>query len=206
MKRQGFTLVEVMVSLGVMTIGAMALFGMQAQTTRANTRARDLTVAMQIAQNVIERLKLEALAWNNVTSVPADDLLNAPLLLRITTNPLSAFTDLPARVSTTAGVTRTLSNAFDYFGDDIALTGASATDLARVRFCASNRLSWIFENNRAMRADVRVWWTKEAPSRSILGDFPLCADDNVKLNPGGDSYDSYHVVYLSTVLRPSATQ
>ncbi|MEY4583070.1 MAG: hypothetical protein RL701_7773, partial [Pseudomonadota bacterium] len=84
MRRDGFTLVEVMVSLGVMMIGGMALIGMQQQTTRANVRSRDITIATQIAQNVIERLKLEALAWNTVTSVPANDLFNAPLLRPIT--------------------------------------------------------------------------------------------------------------------------
>ena len=205
MKRQGFTLVEVIVSLGIMTIGAMALLGMQQQTTRANARARDMTMAMQIAQNVVERLKLEALAWNNVTASPNNDLQNSDLLLPITTNPIASFAALPTRESSDAGVTRTLSNAFDYFGTDIPLTGASAAQLAQVRYCASYRLSWIFDNNRALRADVRVWWTKEAPSRSIITDFPLCVDDNIKLNPGGDDFDRYHVVYLSTVLRPSAS-
>jgi type II secretion system protein I len=205
MKRQGFTLVEVMVSLGIMTIGAMALIGMQQQTTRANVRARDMTIAMQIAQNVMERLKIEAMAWNNVTTAPAADLRNSDLLMPITTNPIASFATLPARESNHAGVTRVLSNAFDYFGGDVTLSGASADQLASVRFCASYRLSWIFDNNRALRADVRVWWTKESPSRAILDDFPLCVDDNVKLNPGGDHYERYHVVYLSTVLRPSAS-
>jgi prepilin-type N-terminal cleavage/methylation domain-containing protein len=201
MKRQGFTLVEVLVSLGIMTIGAMALIGMQQQTTRANVRARDLTVGMQIAQNVIERLKIEALAWNNVTANPAADLTNAPLLAVINNN--VAFRSIPARSSQLLGVTRNLSNAFDNFGDDVTLTGATPAQLASVRFCASYRLGWIFDNFRAMRADVRVWWTKEAPTRAILTDFPLCDDDNVKLNPGGEHYNDYHVVYLSTVLRPS---
>lgn len=192
---------EVLVSLGIMTIGSMALIGMQQQTTRANVRARDMTVGMQIAQNVIERLKLEALAWNRVTANPTtDDLQNSPLLAVI--SPTAAFRNIPPRPSALS--TRVLSNAFDNFGDDVVLTGASPAQLASVRFCASYRLGWIFDNFRAMRADVRVWWTKEVPTRAILTDFPLCDDDNVKLNPGGEHYDNYHVVYLSTVLRPSS--
>lgn len=202
MKRQGFTLVEVMVSLGVMTVGAMALLAMQQQTTRANVRARDMTMAMQIAQNEIERLKLEGLAWNTVTSAPASDLANSPLLVPVSTS--GAFITIPTRSSSNAGVTRDLANAFNIFGDDIVLTGADSATAAQVRYCASYRLTWIFDTNRAIRADVRVWWTKEAPSRSITADFPLCADDNVALSPGGRFYDSYHVVYLSTVLRPGA--
>ena len=62
-RRQGFTLVEVMVSLGIMTIGAMAVLAMQQQIIRGNMHARQLTTATQIAQNVIERLKIDSLSW-----------------------------------------------------------------------------------------------------------------------------------------------
>jgi prepilin-type N-terminal cleavage/methylation domain-containing protein len=193
--RQAFTLVEVMVSLGVMTVGALAIIGMQQQATRANVHARTLTVATQIAQNVIERLKLEGLTWNTVT-VPTQDLLNAPSLAQINTSP-GVFTKLEPRLADA----RLLSNAFNYYGDDLDIISGNAQALASTFYCASYRLTWIYTTNRSMRVDVRVWWTKEAPSRSITSDFPACADDNAKLNPGGTMYDNYHVVYLSTVLR-----
>ena len=196
-RHKGFTLVEVMVSLGVMTVGAMALIGMQQQTTRANVHSRTLTVATQIAQNVIERLKLEGLAWNSATGNAATDLLNAPSLAAITAALPGQFMTLPA----VAGL-RPLSNAFDYYGDDVDVTNGNPQQLARVYYCASYRLSWVYATQRAMRVDVRVWWSKEAPSRSIIADFPRCADDSIALNPGGASYDAYHIVYLSTVLRP----
>jgi type IV pilus assembly protein PilV len=200
MRRDGFTIVEVVVALGVMTIGALALVGMQQQTTRANVRARELTVASQIAQNVIERLKLESLAWNTATQTPATDLFNAPLLQPASNNAAAGFITLPQRPSDSAGA-RVLSNAFDYFGQDVDLTTASAAQLAQVRFCASYRLTWVFDNQRALRADVRVWWSKEAPTRAILSDFAGCQDDN-SLNPLGTHDGQYHLVYLSTVLRP----
>jgi prepilin-type N-terminal cleavage/methylation domain-containing protein len=201
-RREGFTLVEVMVSLGVMTVGAMALIGMQQQTTRANVHARTLTVATQIAQNVIERLKLEAIAWNSVTATPATpaaDLGNAPSLARIAASTPGDFMTLPPGPGA-----RVLSNAFDYYGADLDITTGNAAALASIYYCASYRLTWVYTNYRAMRVDVRVWWTKEAPSRSINDDFPRCADDNAKLNPGGAMFDNYHVVYLSTVIRPVA--
>jgi len=205
MRQQGFTLVEVMVSLGVMTIGAMALIGMQQQTTRANVRSRDMTVAMQIAQNEIERLKLDGVAWNSVSD-PTQDLANSPLLSPITTaNTPGNFMAIPLRASPRNGVTRTLSNAFDYVGRDIVTSGADASTLSQVRFCASYRLTWIYDKFSAMRADVRVWWTKETPSHSILSDFPGCTDDNTSINPGGTLFNEYHVVYLSTALRPNGS-
>ena len=198
----GFTLVEVLVSLGVMTVGAAAIIGMQQQTTRANVHARQLTIATQIAQNAIERLKLEGIAWNSVTTSQTADLLNAPTLARIIGSTAGAFMTLPARTVTLSGVSRVLSNAYDYYGADMNLTNADQASLDRVVYCAGYRLSWIYSNFRSMRADVRVWWSKSAPSRSIIADFPLCADNNTALNPGGTQIDNYHVVYLSTVIRP----
>jgi prepilin-type N-terminal cleavage/methylation domain-containing protein len=199
MQRQGFTLVEVMVSLGVMTISARALFSMQGQATRANTRARDMTTASQIAQNVIERLKMDGLVWN---SISAGDTSNTEMLKNIDGWTPGDFKTMPERTEPRAGLSAPLSNAFNQSGEDVLTSGAAVDVLATIRYCASWRLTWVYESHRAMRADVRVWWTKEAPSRSILTDFPACADDNIKLNPGGSLYDSYHVVYLSTVLRP----
>jgi type IV pilus assembly protein PilV len=202
MRREGFTLVEVMVALGVMTISAMALFGMQAQATRANVRARDMTVASQIAQNVIERLKLDSLAWNTIAD-STQDFRNTLWLHHINGATAGNFMRLP-EMSDIPRVSKTpvLSNGFNQYGVDVPISGAAADVLAGIRFCASMRLAWVYETHRAMRADVRVWWTKEAPSRSIIADFPACDDDNVRLLPGGTLFESYHTVYLSTVIRP----
>lgn len=199
MRRQGFTLVEVMVALGVMTISAMALFGMQAQSTRANGRARDMTVASQIAQNVLERMKMDGLAWNTIGD--ANDVLSKTDILQLVGATPGAFGRLP-ETSQTRGRTVVWSNAFDLHGIDVALTGGQVAPGA-VRFCASQRLAWVFDNpQRAIRADVRVAWSKEAPTRSILTDFPACVDANGQLAPGGARYDDYHTVYMSTVIRP----
>jgi prepilin-type N-terminal cleavage/methylation domain-containing protein len=203
-QRDGFTLVEVMIALGVMTIGGMSIIAMQQQTTRANVHARDMTIATTIAQTQLERLKLETLAWNQVTTIPATDLAQTVLLKSIVNSTPGSFMSIVPRNETNGASTRTISNAFSYYGTDMDLSGAPAATLAQVRFCASYRLSWIYSNFRAMRADVRVWWTKEAPTHSITADFPSCAEDNSSLNPTGAHYDDYHVVYLSTVLRPTA--
>jgi prepilin-type N-terminal cleavage/methylation domain-containing protein len=203
MRKQGFTLVEVMVSLGVMTVGALSLVAMQQQTMRANGRSRDMTTAIQIAQTVIERLKLQGLSWNTI-GTDGTEFDKAPMLKKIATATAGEFMTLPEVPDTRGDVSRIWANAFDLTGADVPLSIANDAELARVRFCASYRLSWIYDTrHRALRADVRVWWSKEAPTRSILADsdFPQCADNNAKLLPGGEHYDDYHVVYLSTVLR-----
>lgn len=202
MRRQGFTLIEVMVSLGVMTISAMALMSMQGQATRANAHARDMTTAAQVAQTVIERLKMDGLAWTTITPADPGNVAATVWLSSIATAIPGSFMTLLPQTFPRTGNSATLSNAFDQYGADVTLAGASAAQIASVKFCASMRLGWIYDTNRVLRADVRVWWTKEVPTKAILTDFALCADDNTRLSPGGTLYDDYHTVYLSTVIRP----
>jgi prepilin-type N-terminal cleavage/methylation domain-containing protein len=199
-RRRGFTLIEVMVSLGIMTIAGMAVVALQQQITRGNVHARQITIATQIAQTWIERLKLDALRWN--TADPATDL-NQTLYLSAmpAVGTRAGFTTIPFLTPTnTAGIARMLSSAFDYYGDDLSM---AAGDPPNLFYCASHRLNWVYANQRLIRADVRVWWAKEGEAQ-IRVDYPRCADDDVSLNPGtpnGRHYDRYHVVYLSTVLR-----
>ena len=198
-KHAGFTLIEVMVSLGVMTIGAMAILALQQHTIRSNNHARRLTMATQIAQIWIERLKQDAATWTlaaQATGSPsaAAVLANTRYLQAITANP-NAFMTIP-------NVTATVSNAFDYLGHDIdnttAQANAGANTTAYVAYCASMRLSWVYFGE-SMRADVRVWWPLEG--QQIDNQVLNCTDDDQVLNPGGARFNDFHIVYLSTVLR-----
>jgi type IV pilus assembly protein PilV len=191
-RREGFTLVEVMVSLGIMTIGAMAILGLQQQIIRANVHARQVTTATQIAQNVIERLKMDAVAWN-APGVPA-----ATFYLRnVTPGAIGNFQTLPFQRVTNGAITGIQSNAFDYYGDDLDMSLGAPANLY---YCASYRLSFVYSNNRVMRADVRVWWAREGVA-AIKSDFPQCVDNGAALNPGGALFNNYHTVYLSTVIK-----
>jgi prepilin-type N-terminal cleavage/methylation domain-containing protein len=197
-KRRGFTLIEVMVSLGVMTVGAMAILALQQHSIRSNSHARQLTIGMQIAQQWVERLKQDSATWNAVglaTGVPSvAQVLGTTTYLRSIIGAPNAFQTIP-------GVTPTVSNAFDYLGNDTA--NDTTTQGRPVFYCASMRLGWVYFG-RAMRADVRVWWPRNESgngSASILTDFPACADDNTRLNPSGTQFNNYHVVYLPTVIR-----
>lgn len=202
MRRQGFTLIEVMVSLGVMTVSALALMAMQGQATRANAHARDMTTAAQIAQTVLERLKLDALGWRAIGPTEPNPAATMWLGQIGTATPGDFMTLQPVTSLPRGGLTVSMSNAFNQFGEDVMTAGATSDVLATVKFCASVRLGWVYDTRRVLRADTRVWWTKEVPTRFILDDFANCADDNTRLLPGGAQYENYHTVYLSTVIRP----
>jgi prepilin-type N-terminal cleavage/methylation domain-containing protein len=185
-QRQAFTLIEVMVSLGVMTVGAMAIVALQQHTIRSNSHARQVTTAMQIAQRWVERLKQDAHTWN-----APGTLAQTAYLQQIVANP-NVFQTINVAFNPPGNP---VSNAFDYQGNDIANNSVNPP----IFYCASFRPAWVF-NGRAMRVDVRVWWAREG-FEPTAGTLAACADDNTALNPTGAQFNNQHVVYLPSVIR-----
>lgn len=179
--RRGFTLLEVMMAMAVITIGAGALIGMQTMTARANAQARNVTIATDIAQTWAERLKLDALSWTQLNGFG-----NTIWLGNSTANMGTWITP-----GTAAGVPLR-SYAFDRFGRDIA---PGATGLF---FCVAYQYAWVAPPNvadpdepPAMRVDIRVFWPREG-----TGAVATCT-------PPADQ-TNYYIVGLPIVVRRSA--
>ncbi|SHH95932.1 type IV pilus modification PilV family protein [Desulfofustis glycolicus] len=56
-KRNGFTLLEVMIALGIFSIGILAVIGAQHLVVRGNANGNVVTEQMLLAQRTMERLK-----------------------------------------------------------------------------------------------------------------------------------------------------
>jgi type IV pilus assembly protein PilV len=54
---QGFTLIEIMITLVILSISLIALAGMQVSAIRGNAYSKRLTTAVAIAEQAIEQLK-----------------------------------------------------------------------------------------------------------------------------------------------------
>lgn len=194
-RRRGFTLIEVMVSLGIMTIGAMAVIALQAQTLRANSYARQVTNATQIAQMWVERIKEDACMWTTAASetggapTTTDVLVNTAYLSAIVANE-GRWVSPPDQDPFPR-----ISRGFDFQGDDTA-----ASIDGDPFYCTAYRMQWVYFGS-AIRTDVRVWWPR-AGSGAKATDFPACGSgSNLSLlDPGGTAYANYHGIYLSTVL------
>ena len=68
----GFTLVEVMVTIVVVSIGLLGLAGLQISGLRANMSSEARSKATLMANDIIERMRANPLGLNNA-AVPADD-------------------------------------------------------------------------------------------------------------------------------------
>ena len=60
LNNQGFTLLEVLVAIVIVSIGLLAVAGMQTTAITANASARDATIAIQFAEEMADRIRLNA--------------------------------------------------------------------------------------------------------------------------------------------------
>jgi prepilin-type N-terminal cleavage/methylation domain-containing protein len=197
-KRAGFTMIELMVSMAVMTVGTAALFALQGYIARSNMNSKEVTIATTIAENWIERLKTDALSWTAPGSegAPAATLGNTGYLRDIIQGenawrrPLPTYTDQLGH-----------SPGSDLTGNEIA-DWSDDTD-AEIGFCTNLRFNWVNPPGTLMRVDVRVFWPKRPSNAVITTNFPGCqgTDPTAPLDIDGDGIDDYRAVYTSTTIR-----
>lgn len=199
--RSGHTLIEVMVAVALLTVGASGILAMQGATTRANQQAYESTVALNFAQNWIDRLKRDSLRWTAVgvasrTALGGPIYLNGALSSNANTLWLVPFND-PASDE---------SYAADVDGFDVR---DPINNAARIRFCANYRLVLhaVDENpalpgnpldDNSVRAEVRVWWHRMGDDRNVGGMGAGCA---VVPTAADLALPGTREVYLSNVFR-----
>jgi prepilin-type N-terminal cleavage/methylation domain-containing protein len=168
MKRAGYTLIEVMTAVVVMTIGSAGILAMQGATTRSNQDAYESGVAANFAATWLERLKRDARQWTETGNAA---LANTRYLNgTIATDRTAAGYVPPYFVPTPllAGAVALESPGADYFGFD-------TVDPARIHYCVNVSLVLAHAYNptgaplnlaqdaNAIQASVRVWWYRWGP-------------------------------------------
>jgi prepilin-type N-terminal cleavage/methylation domain-containing protein len=170
-RARGFSVVEVMMALAVLTLGAGGVITMQKATLFSNTRARDLVTANGIAQTWMERMRTDALAWTNPSGVP--NLTSATLWLRNAAGaqPIGSGWVTPA-TSVTTGYPSGVPVA-DVMGADIFSGDPSAPG-----FCTQVRLTQFSTNpnlwalSRMIRIEVRVYWDQTGRTINCAAALP----------------------------------
>jgi prepilin-type N-terminal cleavage/methylation domain-containing protein len=192
-KRKGYTLIEVLMALAILTAGAVGIMALQQAATRGNMEARQMTTATVVAQRWVERLRRDNLNWTAASNTHNVIALAGTSYLRNVTLPGNApvwFVPTPPALSGEAA-------SFDFYGQD-------TTDGGQMHYCTQLRLEWIYPG-RAMRADVRVWWSRRAQGtdRNIgIGAADRYANCGAAVSPDTLTNDfNARMVYTTTVLR-----
>lgn len=193
-RREGFTLIEVMTAVALLTVSASGILLMQGATASANQQAYESTVASDFAQTWIERLKRDSLRW---TEVGEASRTAGPIYLN---GPVSACGEDEWLRPTLVDPNET--QAADAFGFDV-----NPADSARVRYCMNYRTvvqhmapnAGLVLDTDTVRVDVRVWWIRRGERRDIL----MAGADPCGTPPDPSDFQNMlaRVVYVSTVLR-----
>ena len=187
-RRAGYTLIEVMMAVAIMTGGAVGLMSLQRASIAGNAEARQMTTATEVVSTWLERLQRDSIRWTaggpGVTFAPAL-LLNTEYLRLV-----------PDRATLPTWIRPTPADAneswgFDHWGRDTRV-------VTEMEYCANVRLQWVYMS-QAMRADVRVWYARRGPTANRVGldGCAPAADPNTLTNRLRD----LHMVYGSTVVR-----
>ncbi|MGB5285321.1 MAG: prepilin-type N-terminal cleavage/methylation domain-containing protein [Polyangiales bacterium] len=148
--RSGFTLIEVMIAIGIMTVGSLGILAMHQSVSHANRTALEMNTALAITERWIERLERDSLSWTerglNSASLNGTQYLEA---LAGEVNPTDWFRP---NLNTTVFPDGE-SYGFDHFGDDV-----DPGDPAK--YCTNLRMRWLRQGNSA-RVDIRTFWFRE---------------------------------------------
>lgn len=189
--RRAYTIIEVMMAMAILAMGATGVMAMQKVTLAGNQRARALATATMIAQTWAERLRADAVVWNNPNGT--DDLNETRWLINATQKPYPAWI-VPQDNATPA----TVSAAADSQGHDILPYDDKKSVQA---FCTELRFFPLTTDSGApsyIRAEIRVFWAKGSTTgRGTTGRPITCADD---ASPG------MGFVYLATGFTPNTIQ
>ncbi len=183
-----YTVMEVIMALGVLSVGATGVIALQKAAVIGNVKARDLATASAIATSWIERLRVDSLRWkkqfNGSSSIASTQWLNV------------VGNDFPAVAGQEGQWLRptVLANyrpEANVQGRDV-ITVAATNPTA---FCTNVRLTQLADN--LIRAEVRVFWLRRKGGGTI-GAKPLCDNDPAYLLAVESARDRYHFVYMTT--------
>ena len=194
--KDAFTLIEVMIAIGIMTVGSLGILSMHNAVTRANRASNEMNTAIAITEKWIERLDRDALLWSeegiNTSALNSTRYLQE---LAGSLQPTAWFT--PAR--TTDGETA----LFDYEGLDVDTGGD-------FKYCVNLRLSWLRQGSSA-RVDIRTFWYREGFIHGGATKHPLWVQGSAFRSAECDantadgwnlgSSPNVDVVFASTVVR-----
>ncbi len=193
---RGYTAIEVIMAMTVMTIGAAAVMSMQKTSIQGNLDARKTDMANSIARMWVERIERDAMQWTlpNTQNPTTSNFANALLL----SSPTYGAWGLPSYEMGSSP--ETMSYAFDILGRDLPAADIAANTL----FCVNYRLQWLVPQALPLepgliRVDVRVLWPRGISNNPAPG---WCTAATALLTTPDPT--QYRSLYLTTTVRQGA--
>ncbi len=212
-RARGYTFVELLMSLAVLSIGVTGVVAMQKTTLVSNQHAKNLAIATQIAQAWTDALHADGIEWNHPSARrTASDLATDTVWLSTLGGTVGTMTNW---FRPNWDATRQFGPGFDIQGKPVDTSVAARVQ--QVRFCTHIRLSWLHRDtgetvgnqrttsgNGLIRTEVRVFWVRDGQTGHVGGD--VCGGNTTTAVIGADT-TRYHFVYqVSAVRQNTAVQ
>lgn len=208
-RRAGYTVVELLMSLTVLALGASGVVAMQRVTLESNRYAKNLAIATRVGETWADQLEADAARWTLLSPISNTTWLN-----------------IAGACSQTAGVTswfqptydtdRKFGAAFDALGNPVDMS--ITTPNTYTQFCVHLRLAWLHcdapvtlnggpKGSGIIRAEVRVFWRRDddrsvnAAAYQTTGQPALCSATDVAGVTNDIGLGAYNAVYFSTAIR-----
>ncbi|MFO0715041.1 MAG: prepilin-type N-terminal cleavage/methylation domain-containing protein [Sandaracinus sp.] len=183
-RTSGYTLVEVMLAVAILAVGATGILGLQGMAIRGNQEANEYATATRTVEFWLDRYRMDALAWRTggagTLSSPA--LFNNTELMRSMPAAGSTgwFVPVPASAGTFPPAAQLTAN-----GNPAPPAGAPTPV-----YCTQANMTWVY-GGTAVRVDVQTFWRRRGwvNTEGTLN-CPAIPDRNL-----------YHVVRASTLVR-----
>jgi len=173
-RARGYTMMEVMMALGVLAVGATGIIAMQKAAVVGNASAKSIATGTALANRWAERLRVDSMVWN--TNDPTD-MGQSRWLKTVLTTP-NMWT-LPTDVAGSA------SPHADPLGADIVL----ASDASLTGYCT--HISYRMITPKMVSAVIRVAWRRDSTAIDCSAPGMFIPETDL---------GSYGTVYLTTGL------
>jgi type IV pilus assembly protein PilV len=184
-KTRGFTVVELLMALAIFAISATGVLALQVVSSRANTHAKDLAAATQVARSWQDKLAMDALLWGG----PNNLLIGQTEWIQLVQLQDNQWILPP-------------NDAADTFGPAADARGAyvDGIDPTAVYFCTHIRLTRLFNapGSGLLRSEVRVFWPKGYQAWN--NGAPYCNAGANVINIGAATAE-FNFVYHTTTIR-----
>jgi prepilin-type N-terminal cleavage/methylation domain-containing protein len=187
--QRGYTIVELVMSLAVLAIGASGVIAMQKVAVSSNRHAKDLAIASRIGEAWADQLALDGSTWT-ITAAGASTLSNA------------TWIQLANEGQTVEWFVPNYSTIRD-FGPAFGALGAPldpAQNGALIRYCTQLRFAYLHSaqnGSGVIRAQIRVFWPADDAAVGVPATARgnLCGVDGPTL---AANISAFNVIYLTT--------
>jgi Tfp pilus assembly protein PilV len=190
---RGYTVVELMMALTVMTIGLGGIIAMQKTTVASNMNAKNVAIATHVAQGFLDELTAESRAWTQT-----DNFTNADWLGNVGAQGTAPVWFVPAYKAT-----RNLGQGFDALGNPVL----DANLTANAKFCVHLRLTWLSPQSAAkqgaglVRTEVRVYWRREGIALTGAASWGTNTCVSVADYANWSGSPRFHTIHMASVVR-----